>query len=119
MRLGTSSPKISVKKDITSVIRTTAIVFIRETGIFHPQLMKHPTRCSERLSAAKADPRKPASVIPIWIVDRKPDGFSAMWRSFSAFLSPSSIIFLSLVVLSDITAISVAAKNELNNISIT
>ena len=39
------------------------------------------TRYSEKLSAAKAEPRKPASVIPIWMVERKPAGDHGDLRS--------------------------------------
>ena len=72
---------------------------------------------SEKLSAAKALPRKPASVMPIWMVERKPVGCSTSLRSFAAFLSPSSISFLSFAELSEITAISVIAKKALKSIS--
>jgi len=48
------------------------------------------TSGSEKLSAAKALPRKPASVMAIWMVERKPEGSSIIFSSLAAFLSPSS-----------------------------
>ena len=42
------------------------------------------------LSAAKAEPRKPASVMPIWMVERKPAGCSSIFSSLGASLSPLS-----------------------------
>ena len=113
---GTNSPKINVKKEMTTVIRMTARVFKREIEPGHPIFLSQATRCSERTSAEKAAPKNPARVMPIWIVERKPDWFSTMYKSFFAFLSPSSASFLSWIVLRDITAISVPAKKALTRI---
>ena len=113
---GTSSPNMRVKNDITTVIRMTETVFRRDTGPGHPIIWSQDTRYSERTSAEKAAPRKPASVIPIWIVERKPDWFSIILISFWAFLSPSSASFLSWMELRDITAISVPAKKAFTRI---
>ena len=63
MRLGTSSPNTSVKKDSTSVISITAMVFSVPRGTVTPSDTSQSTSGSEKFSAAKALPRKPASVI--------------------------------------------------------
>ena len=71
MRLGTSSPKTKVKKDKTSVINITIILssIFSEIGI--PVFNIKFTKGAEKLSAAKADPRKPDKVIVTWIVAKK------------------------------------------------
>ena len=73
----------------------------------------HFTSGSEKLSAAKAEDRKPARVMAIWMADRKLSGAWVSLSSFSAFLSPSSACFLSLVSDREMTAISAAAKKAL------
>ena len=63
IRLGTSSPNTSVKKDRISVIRITARVFSVAGGIVTPSPTSQSTSGSEKFSAAKALPRKPARVM--------------------------------------------------------
>ena len=63
--------------------------------------------------AADAAVRKPARVTPIWMVAKKLDESSVSLRTCRAFLCPSSAIFFSLVSLSEIMAISDAAKKAL------
>ena len=57
----------------------TAIVFIVETerGEILKVLMMAEDSFAAKLSAANAEPKKPARVIPIWIVERKRVGSSA------------------------------------------
>ena len=66
--------------------------------------------CGAKLCAAEAEERRPASVTPIWMVERKRLEFSVRRSTRMAFLSPSSAIFFSLLSLSVMTAISAAAK---------
>ena len=67
IRLGTSSPKIRVKYESISVITTTATVLTilvlsaDKLNVFAITADKR----SAKLSAAKAEPRKPARVMPI------------------------------------------------------
>ena len=71
---------------------------------------------SAKLSAANAEPRNPAIVIPICIVERKRVGSSIILSMRPAFLSPSSARAFIFFSFSDITAISVAAKNAFSRI---
>ena len=79
--------------------------------------IKKPETFSAKLSAAKAEPKNPASVMPICIVDKNLVGSSIILSIFFAFLSPSSAREWTFFSLSEITAISVAAKNALSAIS--
>ena len=66
-RLGTSSPKTSVKKERTMVIRITDRVCTAASAaaVRAYWAANHWDRRPARLSAAKAEPRKPARVMPI------------------------------------------------------
>ncbi len=66
--------------------------------------------------AAVADARKPAKVTPIWIVARKFDELDVSLSTCCAFLCPFSAILRILLSLSEITAISDAAKNAFTKI---
>ena len=79
--------------------------------------MSQSTSLSEKLSAANAEPRNPASVMHIWMVDKKPVGSVTMRSIPAAFLSPSSAMRRTFVSFSDITAISVAANRAFTAIS--
>ena len=118
MRFGTSSPSTSVKNERISVITMTATVLM--APVYAAGMLKVSTKKSEsrsaKLSAANAEPRKPASVMPIWIVERKRVGSSIIRSIFTAFLSPSSARALIRFSLSEITAISVAAKKAFKRI---
>ncbi len=117
-RFGTSSPNTSVKYDRIIVI-TVTVETLRtdsESGILNP--LRMPTRGSAKDSAAKALARKPASVIPIWMVARNLLGSPRSFIRSTAFLSPASAISFILLSLSDMRAISDAAKNALTAISI-
>ena len=54
----------------------------------------HWTRYSEKLSAAKALPKNPANVIPIWIVDKNPEGSCRRINKRLAVFSPSSALMI-------------------------
>ena len=60
--------------------------------------------------AAEAEVRKPARVMPIWIVERNFVGLFVSFKTSFAFLLPSSAIFSIFVSLREITAISAIAK---------
>ena len=77
------------------------------------------TKYSEKLSAAKALPKKPDKVMAIWIVDKKSEGSLFSFNNLSALLSPSSIFLFKSAVFKEMTAISLAAKNAFTNIKIT
>ena len=98
---------------------TTAIVFnaFGDIAVKSKSVTSQSTILSEKVSAAKAEARKPANVIPICIVDRKFAGSSTSFSILMASLSPSSAIFRSLLELSEITAISVDAKNAFMEMS--
>jgi len=66
-----------------------------------------------KLSAANAEPRNPASVMPTCIVDRNVVGASAIFKSSFARRSPAAASRLSRLSFSEMTAISVAAKKAL------
>ena len=70
IRLGTSSPKIRVKYERMRVMMITAIVSRVLLGRVTPRLTTQSTSGSEKLSAAKALPRNPESVMAIWMVER-------------------------------------------------
>ena len=90
-RLGTSSPNASVKYDNIKVIRITETVLI--TPAFLDDILNAFTSRSEspfaKLSAANAEPRNPASVTPICIVERNFVGSFIIFDSFTAFLLQS------------------------------
>ena len=67
MRLGTSSPSTRLKYESTMVMSTTMIVLSVEVGMAVKPLstVSQCTSGSEKLSAAKAEDRKPASVMAI------------------------------------------------------
>ena len=103
------------------VISTTESVFsvLVEIAVKPRSCVIHWTSGSEKFSAAKALPKNPARVIPIWIVDKNPDGSSTILSMRPAFLSPSSIIFRSFPGFREMTAISVAAKKAFSAIKTT
>ena len=101
------------------VTTTRAMVSSTEAGMGTPRPISQTVRYSAKLSPAKAAPRKPESVMAIWMVDKKLELSSTMRSSLGASLSPSSSSLRSLLALSEITAISVAAKNALIRIRIT
>ena len=68
-------------------------------------------------SAANAPDSKPASVIPIWIVERKSLGACFMRSSSFVFLSPLAAASFSFVSLTPIIAISVDARTPFTAIS--
>ena len=74
---------------------------------------------SAKASEANALDKKPASVIPICIVAKNLLGFFNILLICCAFLFPSFTCFSILASFKDIKAISVAAKNAFNAISIT
>ena len=120
-RLGTNSPKTSVKKERIMVIRITDRVCTAASAaaVRAYWAANHWDRRPARLSAAKAEPRKPARVMPIWMVERNPVGCSTMCRRRAAFLSPSSAWWRITASLREMTAISVAAKYALIAMSMT
>ena len=77
MRLGTSSPRISVRNARTIV---TAMVAMPSTVLsvsgHHVRAANQRARGCANVTAAKAEARKPASVTPTWIVARKRPGSS-------------------------------------------
>ena len=118
--LGTSSPKIRVKYERIIVISTTDTVLT--VPVYFSEIPKVliilAEKPSAKLSAAKAEPKKPAKVMPIWMVERKRVGSSIILSILAAFLSPSSASARTFFSFMDITAISVAAKNALRKIRI-
>jgi hypothetical protein len=108
-----------VKYERVRVIRITAIELI--VSALSAVKARSPTtqlvRGSAKLSAAKAEPRKPARVIAIWIAERNAVGSSESFKSFLAFLSPSSAARRRRLVLSHTSAISADAKNALTAMS--
>ena len=103
------------------MMSTTMMVFSVPAGMAVKPLssVSQRTSGSEKLSAAKAEDRKPASVMAIWMADRKLSGACIRRSSFFAFLSPSSACLRSFVSDREMTAISAAAKNALIRIRIT
>ena len=77
----------------------------------------HSTSRPAKLSAVKAAFRKPASVMTIWMVDRKLSGACTSFSSRAAILSPSSAWRESFPSLREMTAISAAAKKALTKMS--
>ena len=84
--------------------------------IVTPEATSQSTMRSEKLSAAKALPKKPARVIPTWIVAKKRAGCWVRERRRFAWLHPLSASFLSLLSLIEMTAISAQAKRALRRI---
>ena len=95
------------------VTTTREMVSSTDAGMPTPRLRSQAVKYSAKASPAKAAPRKPDRVMAIWMVDKKPELSSTMCSSLGASLSPSSSSFRSLLAFSEITAISVAAKNAL------
>ena len=119
MRLGTNSPSTSVKYDRIKVMTITEMVLsalaemLWKPTVLTSQLVKR----LAKLSAANAEPKNPASVMPTCIVERKVVGCSMIFNSFAACLLPSSDCLRTLFSLSESTAISVAAKKALSRMS--
>lgn len=105
--LGTSSPKTKVKYPSIRVMDTKAISFAK--GI--PSLLRILAKSLDIPTAADADVKKPARVIPTWIVDRNLDGSLSKSSNILAFLSPSSALAEILFLSTEIIAISEAAKS--------
>ena len=83
------------------VIRTTAIGEI----IFSLTPVEFTTTAvsiSAKVVAAEAEAKKPASVTPIWIVDKNLLGFFMSFKTCFAFLLPSSACFSIFASLSEI-----------------
>ena len=99
-------------------MRTTAAEFNACLGIGTPEESSNSTRGLAKLSAAKALPSKPASVMATWIVARKRAGCWVRIINFLAFLLPSEVKCLNFASLMDITAISALAKIALKKIKI-
>ena len=99
---GTNSPNIKVKKDNIIVI----IIIENVCQKFIPKLGAHELSIGAsfvaNVSAANALDRKPASVIPIWIVDKNLLGLSSIFFIFFAFLFPSFACFAILLSFSEI-----------------
>ena len=117
IRFGTNSPKIRVKYDRTRVITITAAASKVALGIFTPRERIQSTKGSEKLSAAKALPRKPERVIATWIVARNLAGSLVKRNNLFALLFPSCAIRSSFVSLIDNTAISALAKTAFKKIN--
>ena len=99
------------------VIRITEMVSSVLAGIPTPRPTNQSTSNSEKLSAAKALPRKPDNVMATWIVAKNRAGCTVSLRSRAAFRLPSAAIRSSLVSFTDSTAISAQAKTALRPIS--
>ena len=110
-------------------MRTTENFFITAAGMPVPVFKSAEVRISEKLSAAKAAPMKPASVIATCIVARKRVGLSSQpkprryklsvsFLSFTAFLLPLAASFSRRTSLVEMTATSVHAKSAFSAISI-
>ena len=82
-------------------------------------ISKISAKIPDKLEAAVALEKKPASVIPTWIVDNNLVSFSCNFLTRLAFLLPLAINISNFSGLADIIAISLAAKNALINKSIT
>ncbi len=102
-RLGTSSPKISVRK----VIRATARVLPTTPEYANAGNMpcSHSAMVRPIASPPNRPVRMPIRVIPIWTVDRKFSGFSESARARSARLLEPAICFSRLLreVMTDIS----------------
>ena len=116
IRFGTSSPKTRVKYDRISVMRITEIVDIVEYEIDAPSPITQSVSIPAKLSAAKALPRKPDSVIATWMVARNRAGCFISPSSFTAVLSPWAAIRASLLSLMLIIAISAVANTAFSPI---
>ena len=79
--------------------------------------MSQSTSRSEKVSAAKAEARKPARVMAIWMVERNWVGLSTSLSRRRAFLSPSSASWRTLASFSEMRAISAAAKKAFTSIN--
>ena len=104
------------------MVMTTTEMVLRVAGeraVTPTPLTSQSTSRSEKLSAAKALARKPAMVMPIWMVDKKRLLCWFILRISFAFLSPSSAWRRMRFSLTEITAISVAAKNAFTRIKMT
>ena len=93
------------------VTTTTATSVATDSAI--PMRIRTPAIRSDRPTAAAALDRNPASVIAIWIVDRKELESSKSFCTAAAFLFPSCARTLILFLLTETTAISAAAKKAL------
>ena len=110
-RLGTSSPKIRVRNASTTVTNMVT----RLSTVF-PERVHH--SCAEiqraaglaNVTAAKAEARNPANVTPTCIVARNLPGSSINLRRIFAVWSPWSASRRTLASLSEMMAISEAAK---------
>ena len=88
-------------------------------GMATPRLMSQSASPSEKFSDAKALPRKPASVMATWMVDRKRAGWAVSLLSRLALRFPSAHILFSFTSFTDRTAISAQANTALRRISAT
>ena len=99
------------------VMTTTAMLLSTAGLMVLPPLTSQVTMRLAKLSAANALPKKPARVMPTWMVERNWVGAAVMASSLFAPLSPSSTMRWILLSLRESTAISVIAKNALMAIS--
>lgn len=97
----------------------TQMVLSVPRGMPIPAAMSASVRGAAKLSAAKALPSRPASVIATWMVERNFAGREVSLISRPARLSPASANFSSLFSLVEMTAISALAKTAFRKISIT
>ena len=82
-----------------------------------PQLSSFAPTGPEKLNAACALEKNPASVITTWIADKNLFGSSMSFTSVSAFLFPSCANDRTRFLFTDTMAISAAAKYALTRIS--
>ena len=92
------------------MMTTTAMVFRVLAGMGTPASTSMATNGSEKLSAAKALPRKPDRVMAIWMVAKNWAGRLVRRARRTARLSPWETSWASLLSLMEIMAISAQAK---------
>ncbi len=115
--LGTSSPKMIVK--IVSTLVTTTRAMALATPWSGSNVMSQSDSPSTRLTAAKADARKPRKLIPIWMTARNRPGSSlSRWTRIAARWPSSMSCWIRLRRIVT-RAISVAAKIPFSRTSTT
>ncbi len=87
--LGTSSPKTMVNRVSRTVTTMRARPFAVDGSTGRTEANQAPTS-STRLTAAKAEARKPRKLMPIWMTARKRPGLALRRWTRTAFLLPSS-----------------------------
>ena len=116
MRFGTSSPKTSIINDSSSVSTISTATSTAPLDALAGSLKRLLTGVT-KLFAALALAISPAKVTPTWMVARNFAGLSISFISRFAFLPPSSAILRIFPSLTEMTAISLAAKKALTAIS--